>query len=45
MRIYSLGEIKKREAVMFAYLHGSFLEDYFRDIDIAIYLMIYQEPI
>ena len=23
---------------MFAYLHGSFLEDYFRDIDIAIYL-------
>lgn len=37
MWIYSLGEIKKREEVMFAYLHGSFLEDHFRDIDIAIY--------
>lgn len=30
--------LKGREEINFAYLHGSFLEDNFRDIDIAIYL-------
>ena len=30
--------LKKREEIVFAYLHGSFLGDSFRDIDIAAYL-------
>lgn len=30
--------LKEKEEIIFAYLHGSFLEGQFRDIDIAIYL-------
>jgi len=30
--------LKKREEIVFAYLHGSFLTHDFRDIDLAIYL-------
>lgn len=30
--------LKKREEIIFAYLHGSFLEERFRDVDVAIYL-------
>lgn len=30
--------LKDKQEIFFTYLHGSFLEDYFRDIDIAIYL-------
>lgn len=32
------GLLKKREEIVFAYLHGSFLTHDFRDIDVAIYL-------
>jgi len=30
--------LKERKEITFAYLHGSFVKDGFRDIDIAIYL-------
>jgi predicted nucleotidyltransferase len=30
--------LKKREDIIFSYIHGSFLEGDFRDVDIAIYL-------
>lgn len=30
--------LKKREEIIFSYIHGSFLEGDFRDIDIAIYI-------
>jgi len=30
--------LKKREEVIFAYIHGSFLKGNFRDVDVAIYL-------
>ncbi len=30
--------LKKKEEILFSYIHGSFLENDFRDIDIAIYL-------
>ena len=30
--------LKERKEIIFAYLHGSFVKDDFRDIDIAIYL-------
>ncbi|MFQ6052098.1 MAG: nucleotidyltransferase domain-containing protein [Candidatus Hydrothermarchaeota archaeon] len=31
--------IEKRDEIIFAYIHGSFLEDYgFRDIDIAVFV-------
>ena len=30
--------LKERKEILFAYLHGSFLEDYFRDVDVAIYV-------
>lgn len=30
--------LNKRDEIIFAYLHGSFLEDNFRDVDIAVYL-------
>ncbi len=30
--------LEKREEILFSYIHGSFLENDFRDIDIAVYL-------
>jgi len=30
--------LKKREEILFSYIHGSFMENDFRDIDIAVYL-------
>ncbi len=30
--------LELKEEIIFAYIHGSFLEDYFRDVDVAIYL-------
>jgi len=30
--------LKKRQEIVFAYLHGSFVEGDFRDIDVAMYL-------
>jgi Nucleotidyltransferase domain. len=30
--------LRKRHEIVFAYLHGSFLEGNFRDIDVAVYL-------
>jgi predicted nucleotidyltransferase len=30
--------LKGREEILFAYIHGSFLEGRFRDVDVAIYL-------
>ena len=32
------GSLEKEEKIVFAYLHGSFLKNRFRDIDLAIYL-------
>ena len=32
--------LKDEDKIIFAYLHGSFLEDRFRDIDIGIYLNV-----
>lgn len=34
-----ISNLEVREEIIFAYLHGSFLEDYFRDVDVAVYLM------
>ena len=34
----STAVLKRRNEIEFAYLHGSFLEGDFRDIDLAIYL-------
>ncbi len=30
--------LEKREEILFSYIHGSFIENDFRDIDIAVYL-------
>ena len=30
--------LERKKEIVFAYLHGSFLSDHFKDIDIAIYL-------
>ncbi len=30
--------LEKREEILFSYIHGSFLENEFRDIDIAVYV-------
>ncbi len=30
--------LKAKEEIIFAYIHGSFLENLFRDVDLAIYL-------
>ncbi|GAI17576.1 unnamed protein product, partial [marine sediment metagenome] len=32
--------LKDEDKIIFAYLHGSFLEDRFRDIDVGIYLNV-----
>jgi len=34
----TITSILKHEKIIFAYLHGSFLKENFRDIDLAIYL-------
>ena len=36
MRIRKI--LAEREEVIFAYIHGSFNEDHFRDVDIAVYV-------
>ena len=42
------GKIRKilteKDEVIFAYLHGSFNEIYFRDVDIAVYKMSLRKP-
>lgn len=35
-----ISTLKTKKEIIFAYLHGSFLENDFRDVDIAIYLNI-----
>ncbi len=39
------GLLKKREEIIFSYIHGSFLETDFRDIDIAVYLIEDKKPL
>ncbi len=38
MDLSRLDILKNKEEIIFAYVHGSFLENDFRDIDIAVYL-------
>lgn len=33
-----ISTLKIKEEIIFAYIHGSFLKGYFRDVDVAIYL-------
>lgn len=33
-----VGHLKKKDEIIFAYLHGSFLKNNFRDVDVSVYL-------
>jgi predicted nucleotidyltransferase len=40
-----LNLLRQREEILFSYIHGSFLENNFRDIDIAVYLLDEKKPL
>lgn len=33
-----INTLENKETILFVYIHGSFLDNYFRDVDLAIYL-------